>query len=231
MTMRRFPRLAFLRLFALQSLFNPRGAQRAGWVYACAAGASKETLARLLEGIPGSLNVTPPLSGLMVGAWRKQASSAGEGGAPIVSLTAALSARGDRFVWNAGRPALFTVGVLLAILAGPGAALAAPIVWTVSLVYASSWGLTRGSAWTSSELVSFLKSPPWSAGERAFSRVHRTSLGVLLGLWLAGGPDGGGVWMTAPLAGAVLPIAFPARPMVRTAAAFAIALALTYLSR
>jgi hypothetical protein len=220
-----------LRLLALESLFNSRGGQRWGWIFALRGTVPVETLRVAIREASSMLGVTPPLSGLMVALWRKRLlrREGDDTQASISSLASAGSARGDRLLWGEARPTLMLFGIAFALTLGAPGAFAAPILWSTGAVGMLWWGIRFGSACTEKDIVSLLSSPTWDLGEKTLGTIRRVVLGLILGIWLTWSPGGDLVWVMAPLLGILGIMAGLRPPLMWGAMGLLVALVLGYL--
>jgi mannose/fructose/N-acetylgalactosamine-specific phosphotransferase system component IID len=221
-----------LRLQALESLYNSRGGQRWGWIFALRGTVPVETLRIAVREASSILNVTPLLSGLMIALWRKKLlrqEKSEETQASISSLTSAGSARGDRLFWGEARPTLLLFAIAFALALGAPGAFIAPILWSAGVVGMLWWGIGFGSGCTEKDIVSLLSSPTWDLGEKTLGIVRRVVLGLILGMWLAWTPGGELVWIIAPLLGILGILAGLRSPLTWGAVGLLVALVLGYL--
>jgi hypothetical protein len=169
------PRSLFARGFLLQALFNPAGQQRGGlaWIV------GKNRAAPLEE----PFNVNPSLAGYATGL----ACSAGreEFARYRGSLTAALSAVGDRLVWGILGP-LSVIASLIASTIG-----AIPAAAALLLVYnppelCLRWRSARRGLLGTGAIAEDLAPSGLPRVARLLSRVAALMLGCLAGYWVAG---------------------------------------------
>ena len=177
----------FTKGMLLEALFNPRGMQRGGaaWILGDESGAAGEE----------PLNVNPVLAGYVLGG------RICEPDLPSVrrsTLSAALSAVGDRIIWGLLRPLAITAS-LLAATAGP-----IPAILVLLVVYnppelAIRWrSMRRGLGGSAAVLQDLSESGlPRLAGRTA--RLGAGAAGCLCGYWLAGAALSGPFVRTAAL--------------------------------